>query len=130
MCNKLHFDFSVNMESLADPFTYTCSCMPTYINACILFSLVITQVFTGGTFESYDYYLGPYYVTIPAGDTNASFIIQIFDDNIVERNETFQLFIDTASLPHYILADGNDSTTVTIVDDNCEFMYVRMYICT
>ena len=69
----------------------------------------------------YDYYHGPHYVTIPAGDTRTSFNLPIYDDNRVERNEHFHLFINGASLPQYVITSSLDSATVTIVDDDCKY---------
>ena len=64
-----------------------------------------------------DYDSGPYSVMIPAGLTTASLNIAITDDNILERNENFDLFINTSLLPSQINADP-DKATVTIVDDD------------
>lgn len=44
-----------------------------------------------------DYSAGPYNVTFPAGKTNATFNIELYDDNIFEKNETFKLTIDENS---------------------------------
>ena len=60
-----------------------------------------------------------YTVTIPAGNvTNASFEVQINNDNILEQNETFGLAINLSSLPDCITHAGLHQTTVTIVDDD------------
>ena len=41
-----------------------------------------------------DYVPGPYSVTIPAGEMNASFSIQIIDDDIPENVEAFVIAIN------------------------------------
>ena len=71
--------------------------------------------------DAYDYYHGPYYVTIPAGDTRTSFRIPIYDDSKVERNEHFHLFINGATLPQNAITSNLDRATVTIVDDDCKY---------
>ena len=67
-----------------------------------------------------DYDSGPYTVTIPAGQTTATFNVPITDDIIVEGNENFMLTINETSLP----TDGTRGTpgeaTVTIVDEDCK----------
>ena len=44
-----------------------------------------------------DYSNGPYNVTFPAGKTSATFDVQLYDDNVFEKNETFKLIIDQRS---------------------------------
>ena len=41
------------------------------------------------------------------------------DDNILESNETFQLSINTSSLPNRVTVDNPNEITVTIVDNDC-----------
>ena len=68
-----------------------------------------------------DYFIGPYSVYVSAGVTSIPFTIGIRNDNDVERNEIFNIFIDPASLPYNaILADDINSATVTILDDDCK----------
>ena len=62
---------------------------------------------------SEDYESGPYNVTIPAGMTEASFIISINNDIVLEGNENFNLVIMSSSLP----VVTTDEAVVTIVDD-------------
>ena len=51
-----------------------------------------------------DYVSGPYSVTIPAGQTNASVDVPITDDNIYEQNEKFKLVVDrTSTLNGFLL---------------------------
>ena len=71
----------------------------------------------GGSDYRYDYRYGSK-ITIPAGMTNVSYSIHIYDDSIVENNETFHLYIHEVSLPKYAHIGAINSTTVTIVDDN------------
>ena len=47
-----------------------------------------------------DYTSGPYTVTIPAGQTTATFNVPITDDMILEIDENFILTIDETPLPH------------------------------
>ena len=63
-----------------------------------------------------DYDAGPYDIAMPAGVTRLGLDLVLFDDNVPEANETFQLIITTRSLP-----DGfrhGDRATVTIVDND------------
>ena len=66
-----------------------------------------------------DYRSGPYTVIFPAGSTSASLYINITDDNIVENNENFVLYIDPLTLPFgtYIISYGSQ-ITVTIYDND------------
>ena len=65
-----------------------------------------------------DYISGPYNVTIPAGDTSASFDISITDDGLVEDDESFRVAITSESLP-YLVSRGNPGVAmVTIVSDD------------
>ena len=55
-------------------------------------------------------------VTISAGSTSSSFSIDIVNDMIQEKNETFNIVIRL--LPsHLSLSLGTSSSTVTIIDD-------------
>ena len=67
-----------------------------------------------------DYISGPYTVTIPAGETNATFDVPITDDAILEGNENFMLTINETSLPDYITRGTPPEATVTIVDNDCK----------
>ena len=64
-----------------------------------------------------DYDSGPYSVMIPAGLTTASLNIAITDYSILEKIESFDLFINTSLLPSQVNADP-DKATVTIMDDD------------
>ena len=54
-----------------------------------------------------------------------TFDIPIIDDNILEENETFRVTINPDSLPLGLTLGSINETTVTIVDDECKFSYVR-----
>ena len=91
---------------------YVYTYVHTYIYILIIFNL---------TGYSGDYSIGPYSVYVSAGVTSIPFGIGIRNDNNIERNEIFNIFIDPTSLPYnVILADDIDSATVTILDDDCE----------
>jgi len=70
---------------------------------------------TGG---GVDYGSGPYTVTIPAGNTNATLSIAITDDSINEGNEDFTVAIVASSLPDDCTIGPVGSATVQIVDDD------------
>ena len=69
-----------------------------------------------------DYTSGPYIVTIPAGQTTATFKISINNDNLHEDNENFILTIDETSLPPNVTRSDPGDATVTIMDDDCKFL--------
>jgi len=70
---------------------------------------------------SKDYVIGPYVVIFPAGMTTILFDAHIKDDEILERNEIFQLIIKSNSLPNGVTIDNPTEATVTIVDNDCKF---------
>ena len=82
-------------------------------------------MYAGGAYSIYDYYHGPYSVTIRAGVTSVPFDIEIFDDDSREENENFNIYIDVESLPYYITRGSIDYAAVTIVDDDCEYSNIR-----
>ena len=67
---------------------------------------------------------GPYYVTIPAGWTSVPVYIRIFDDSRREKNEIFHIYIYANSLPYNINSGVIDHATVTIMDDDCEWLTI------
>jgi len=79
-----------------------------------LIIIVIINYVGGG--EDYD--SGPYSVKFIAGMTTATVNVSIVDDNITERNATFNLSIDTSSLPNKVSVGDNGQATVTIVDND------------
>ena len=67
-----------------------------------------------------------YNVTIPAGQITTPFNISITDDNVLERNESFNIFIIPELLPSDISLGNPNRTTVTIVDDDSKSL-VSLY---
>ena len=67
-----------------------------------------------------DYTSGPYTVTIPAGQTTATFDVPINNDDILEGNENFTLTINEPSLPTGVTRGDPGQATVTIVDEDGE----------
>ena len=65
-----------------------------------------------------DYSSEPYNVILPSGNTTVSFEIKIFNDNILEGNETFNITINAISLPACVNRGNPYEATVTIVDDD------------
>ena len=64
-----------------------------------------------------DYTSGPYTVTIPAGQTTATFNVPITDDIVLEGDENFKLTINQ-TLPDGVTHGDPSEATVTIVDDD------------
>ena len=83
-------------------------------------------IFIGGIYN--DYYIYSYYIGIPAGMTTVSFSIQINDDSLIEGYESFNIYVHEDSLPNVYVGSHNRAT-VTIVDDDCEYLRICMYVC-
>ena len=64
-----------------------------------------------------DYNSGAFTVVFNAGVTRVPFNVSINEDNVLEGNETFNLNIDSSSLPSKVTI-ANGQTTVTIVDND------------
>ena len=79
--------------------------------------------------EGDDYEPGPFNVTIPAGETSVPFNISIIDDNVFERNETFNISVDSSSLPSRVLVQPDCVLMITIVDDDGELHTHAVYVC-
>ena len=77
-------------------------------------SIVIHYSIIGGV----DYVSGPYTVKFPAGVTKGSFNVDIIDDGILENNETFELSINSSTLPSSVNINNPSKLTVTIVDND------------
>ena len=76
-----------------------------------------------------DYTSGPYTVTIPAGQTNATFNVSINDDMILEGDENFMLTIDETSLPPDVTRGNTGEATVTIMDEDRKLLsFACMFI--
>ena len=85
---------------------------------CSLEVTIITDYdVTGGD----DYVRGPYTVTFPAGVVESSFNVDIIDDTILERNETFELSINSSTLPNRVRANDPSKVIVTIMDNDGKF---------
>ena len=69
---------------------------------------------TGGV----DYNSGPYSVTFPAGVTNVSFNVLIYNDDVLEVNEEFNLIIRHSS---NIATHNPHRITVIILNDDSKY---------
>ena len=67
-----------------------------------------------------DYVSGPYAVTFPAGVTSMQFNVSVSGDDTLEHNETFQLTIDSSSLPVSASTADPAQATVVIINDDCK----------
>ena len=67
-----------------------------------------------------DYTSGPYMVQFNVNETRGSFIVMINNDNVLEANETFNLNIDTSSLPSGVTAGAPGQAIVTILANDGE----------
>ena len=68
-----------------------------------------------------DYIVGPYFVTIHAGETSGLFEIFIIDDKMLESDESFDLNIDINTLPDDVTLGSPDTATVTIINDDSKY---------
>ena len=69
---------------------------------------------TGGI----DFITGPYFVVIPAGETNVKFSVTIKDDSTIETDETINLAINSNMLQNKITQANPGRAVVTIVDND------------
>ena len=86
--------------------------------------------------DGVDYNSGLYSVTFTVGKTSVSFDIALTDDNILEKNEFFNLTIDTSLLPNgftvgspgqaIVTIINNDSKLLIIVLKNVNFLYLAI----
>ena len=67
-------------------------------------------------------------MTFPAGVTSVSFNITINNDNVLEYNETFSLFITEELLPKNALLGEFNTTEVVIVNDGTSGEYALILI--
>ena len=72
------------------------------------------QHVTGGV----DYDSGPYPIMLPAGQTNVMLNVPIFDDSILEDDETFTLTINPSD--DYMIRRNRNEARVTIKNDDCK----------
>ena len=78
--------------------------------------VLLNFTFTGNI----DYNSGPYYPMFRKGNRRTSFAVGIINDNMAENDETFNLIINSTSLPFGIVRDDPYTATVTILDDECK----------
>ena len=74
-----------------------------------------------------DYSSGPYHIVFTAGMTEAVFNISMNDDDILEETETFNIIINSSSLPNNVTIGGLDEAVVTILDNDGEFYQTEKY---
>ena len=68
-----------------------------------------------------DYAPGPYTVNVSPNDNEVTFSVLINEDNVFEGNESFVLNITGTSKPDSVVVGTTAQTTVTILDDDCEY---------
>jgi len=74
-----------------------------------------------------DYFSGPYYIVFTGGMKEAVFTISVNDNDILEETETFNIIIDSSSLPNNVIIGELDKAVVTIVDNDGEFYQTEMH---
>ena len=74
-----------------------------------------------------DYFSGPYCIVFTAGMTEAVFNISVNDNDILEETETFNIIINSSSLPNNVTIGGLDEAAVTILDNDGEFYQTEKY---
>ena len=60
--------------------------------------------------------------------TSTLFDVSINDDNIFENNETFDLVINTFSLPSNVTVGDSNRATVTIMNDDGKHISIIQYL--
>ena len=84
------------------------------------YSNFIIMDYAGGG-EDYD--SGPYSVKFNAGMTEVTLNVSIVDDDILERNEKFNLTVNVSSLPNTVSVGDHGQATVTIMDNDGKYTY-------
>ena len=74
-------------------------------------------IFTGGR----DYEEGPYNVTIPEGKMNATYCINITNDEDLEMDEAFRITINENALDQDVIVMSPNEARVIILDDECKY---------
>ena len=78
-------------------------------------------------FTGVDYDSGPYNVLFHAEETSVIFNVSINDDDLLEDEETFNLTITSSSLPRGIFINNPAQVTVTIMDDEGNYITLILY---
>ena len=85
-----------------------------YVLQVILICNVVSILYVGGM----DYiFQSSRTIVIPAEATDVSFSITVIDDHVLEGNESFYLYINSA-VPDNIIRDMPSQVQVIIVDDD------------
>ena len=85
----------------------------------IIYTIILFCDMAGG---GIDYNSGPYNVTIPAKERGVFFSVFINDDKILEDNETFNLTINSSSLPDRVIVTNLNKATVIIEDNDGKYV--------
>ena len=64
-----------------------------------------------------DYASGPHNVTVPAGETEMSFSVPIYNDTILERTESFNISINTRYFETDRISIGSINSALVIIND-------------
>ena len=91
-------------------------------NSVISANYIATFNITGGDVESADYHSGPHNITFPVGEARVQLNVTIVNDNILENNETFNLTINSSSLPNNVKVGNPGQAIVIIRDDDGMFI--------
>ena len=78
-------------------------------------------IFIGGWSEDIDgvdYVYQNYTMSFRDGDRSKSLLIRTIDDNVVEGDEEYNLVINNGSFPFRVKAEGNQTTTIIIENDD------------
>ena len=78
--------------------------------------------------EGADYNSEPNFVQFNPGMICTLFNVSINDDNVLEGNETFDLIIDSSSIPSDVTVGNNGLTTVTILANDGECNIINVLI--
>jgi len=67
-----------------------------------------------------DYFSGPYFIMFPAGTTKVMFSIALINDDVLEETETFNVIINSSSLPSNVTIGEFGDAAVIIWDNDGE----------
>ena len=85
----------------------------------------IEEASAGTATSGTDFTAGPWSITVPAGETEASVGIAITDDTELEMDETINIRIKESTLPDRVTAGVQKTTTVTVKDNEYTFCFDR-----
>ena len=74
-----------------------------------------------------DYVSGPHNVTVPAGETEITFNVEVHNDTILEGTELFTLSMNSRLFETNRIFIGNANSTLVIINDTSGKLFVAAF---